>query len=424
MAVVATTAVPFDFPVTSLDVARALTGQPHAPQGAPIKVVTLSEPGFVAEDSETARLVSRSIARQTNVNVADVRLRFGETTGDFAGRQLDVARRKYETDVLRSAAQYENDIRFSPLMFGKFRAAMRLPDGRWRVASRSPEVPRWYLNIAKGIFLALVLMLPLTWWFSRRLAAPISALGESANRIGDGAYEEVLVGGPREVQQAAHAMNQMQARIRSQINERTAMLAAIAHDLRTPLARLSFLLADQPITNRDKVAAEIAEMDAMIGSTMDFVSSETAQPVRVKVDLRALLESIVDDFTDRGSEAVLHAGEPSIISADPILLRRVLTNVIGNAVTHGKKAEVFLRADATAAQIEVADEGPGMSDADIARAFEPFFRAEQSRSRETGGVGLGLAIAKQGVDAHRGLIKIARRMDQCGLVVQITLPQK
>ena len=421
MAVVATTPVPFDFPVTSLDVARALSGQPYARQGAPIEVVTVKDPGFAAEESQTARVVSRSIARQIGVDADAVRLRFGRAGDDFTARQLDVARRKYESEVLHSAARYENDVRFSPLMFGAFRAAIRLPDGRWRVASRNPVLPRWHYNVAKGIFLALLLMVPLTWSFSRRLAAPISALGASADRIGSGAYEEVRVSGPREVQQAATAMNQMQARIRAQMKERSEMLAAIAHDLRTPLARLSFLLDGQPISNREQVAAEIAEMDMMIATTMDFVRSETMQPERNKVDLRLLLETIVDDFAARGHAAMLHSGAPIVVLADPVLLRRLFTNIIDNAVTHGRQARVRLYTDETSAFVEVEDDGPGMNAEDIARAFEPFFRAERSRNRETGGVGLGLAIAKRVIEAHGGQISLQNRGPASGLLVQVAL---
>jgi two-component system, OmpR family, sensor kinase len=422
MAVILTTQVPFDFPVTSLDVARALKGEPVTRQGAPIILETRADPGFSAEVSDAARIIGASIARQSGVAPGAIALTFADPDGSLGGREFDVARRKYEAEMLDAARLYRDDNRFSPLIFGSFRAAMRLPDGRWRIASRNPAEPRWHLNVAKGILLALLLMVPLTWWFSRRLAAPIAALGDSADRIGNGAYEQVRITGPREVQQAASAMNQMQARIRAQNNERAEMLAAIAHDLRTPLARLSFLLADQPLANRDKVAEEIAEMDAMIATTMDFVRSETAEPVRIKVDLRLLLESIVDDFTDRGHAAMLHAGAPIVIAADPLLLRRVLTNVIGNAVTHGNKARVRLFTDDSAAHIEVSDDGPGMDEEDLARAFEPFFRAERSRNRQTGGAGLGLAIAKHGVEAHHGQISLSNRPDQRGLLVIINLP--
>jgi two-component system, OmpR family, sensor kinase len=392
--VISTTNVPFDFPVSTLDVARALKGEPHVEEGSPliIRDVDNFNPAPPPTDRDT-KVLAAIIARQASVPEDAVRLAFNKNISGFAERQFDVARRKYEEHLLVAAKVYEGDPRFSPLIFGSFTAAMRLPNGKWRVADRAPKEPDWQINVAKGILISLLMMVPLTWWFGRRLAAPISALGKSADRIGGGSYEEVKVAGPKEVRQAATAMNQMQARIRAQINERAEMLAAIAHDLRTPLARLSFLLAEQPISNRDQVEDEIAEMDQMIGTTMDYVRSETVEPTREKIELRSMLESIVDDFVDIGKAAMLHSGPSITIFADPVMLRRVLNNVIGNAVSHGHKARVKLFEDGDNALIEVRDEGPGMSEDDIARAFEPFFRAERSRNRNTGGMGLGLAVA-------------------------------
>jgi two-component system, OmpR family, sensor kinase len=421
LAVVATTPPPFDFPVSTLDIVRAFERKPVASQGAPIVVRNVASPRFENDDSDIVRPLSATIARQAGVPTASVRMAFTGSTAGFAQRQFDVARRRYATILGESARLYRNDARFSPLVFGSFNVAIQLPSGQWRIVSRSSTEPQWIYGFAKGMLIALLLMLPLTWWFSRKLAKPIALLGESANRIGSGRYEAVKVEGPKEVRQAATAMNQMQARIRTQINERAEMLAAIAHDLRTPLARLSFLLADQPLSNRNKVDEEIAEMDQMIGTTMDYVRNETVEPVREKIDLRSLLESIVDDFADRGHAAMLHSGRPITVSADLLMLRRVLTNVIGNAVTHGLKARVKAYEDGKMAIIEVRDKGPGMNDDDIAKAFEPFFRAERSRNRNTGGAGLGLAVARRGVEVHNGTISL-RNHPEGGLLVSIMLP--
>jgi two-component system, OmpR family, sensor kinase len=421
LAVVATTPVPFDFPASTLDVVRAFELKPVASQGAPLVVRDTVRPNFENDESDIARQISATIARQAGVPAAWVQMSFSSSPAGFAQEQFDVARRHYATVLAESARLYGADARFSPLIFGSFKVAIKMPDGQWRTVSRGSTNPQWFHGFAKGLLIALLLMLPLAWWFSRKLAEPIALLGDSANRIGSGRYEDVRVEGPKEVRQAATAMNQMQARIRTQINERAEMLAAIAHDLRTPLARLSFLLAEQPLSNRHKIEEEIAEMDQMIGTTMDYVRSETVEPVREKVDLRSLLESVVDDFVDRGHAAMLHSGPNITISADPLMLRRVLTNVIGNAVTHGLKARVKAYEDADMAIIEVRDEGPGMSDDDIAKAFEPFFRAERSRNRNTGGAGLGLAVAKRGVEVHNGKISLNNKKGG-GLIVSIMLP--
>ncbi|OYU14974.1 MAG: hypothetical protein CFE37_07970 [Alphaproteobacteria bacterium PA4] len=421
LGVILTTPVPFDFPVITLDVARALTGQPYAQQGAPLQVEIRSAPGIAAGEGAVAQVVAAAIARQAHVAPGKVLLELSGANEPLGPRQFDMARRSYEQEMLAAARLYRDDDRFSPLVFGSFRAAMQLPDGRWRVVSRTPSEPQWQYGVAKGILIALLLMIPLAWWFSRALAAPIHALGDSANRIGSGEDHPVRVAGPREVRQAAEALNMMQARIRRNANERAEMLAAIAHDLRTPLARLRFLLADQPLSNHPQVDREIVEMSRMLETTMDYVRGESVRPQRERLDLRLMIETIVDELIDQGCDARLEPGPACTITADPVLLRRVFANVIDNAVTHGGSARISLADEGSQVAIAIADDGPGMADADIARAFDPFFRAERSRNRETGGIGLGLAIAARGVAAHGGSITIGS--NQPGLIVRIGLPR-
>ncbi|MGL6290885.1 MAG: sensor histidine kinase, partial [Silanimonas sp.] len=287
----------------------------------------------------------------------------------------------------------------------------------------TPSEPPWQYSMAKGIGTALLLITPLAWWGSRRLSRPIMALGDAARRIGAGSGEEVAVEGPVEVRQVAQAMNHMQARLRADLQDREQMLAAIAHDLRTPLARLAFLLAAEPLAKRERVDAEIAEMNGMIGTAMDFVRSASTPARRDRVDLVSLLQSVCDDWADRGHRAVFTAddGGTMVLDGDATLLKRVFDNLIGNAATHGRAATVSARIDGATVVVDVRDEGPGMADADLARAFEPFFRVERSRSRETGGVGLGLAIAKRGVESHGGHITL-RNAIEGGLIARVTLP--
>ncbi|MBL0925212.1 MAG: HAMP domain-containing histidine kinase [Sphingomonadaceae bacterium] len=422
MSVVATTAVPFDFPVSSLDVARALSGESVARQGSPIRIRISDKPGFERQfDDAMAVTIERAVVLQGGLEPGSVRLSFDTGKQSFAHRQFDVARRQYEAELMDASRRYGDDKRFSPLVFGGFQAAVQLKDGRWRIASRSPSQPKWYFSISRGILTALILMLPVVWWFSRRLARPIRNFSSAVERIGKGSFEEVTVEGPKEIREAATAVNSMQARISGYIAERTSMLAAIAHDLRTPLARLSFLAADLPKTKKARVTAEIEEMEKMISDTLDFVQNETVEPTREQVDLSLLIESVVDDFSDRGFAVTLLETSAVTMNADALMLRRVFANLLSNAVTYGTKATMSLKSANGQAAIEVRDVGPGMTTTEMARAFDPFYRSETSRNRATGGAGLGLAIAQSGIKAHGGTINL-RNGEFGGLVVSIILP--
>jgi signal transduction histidine kinase len=421
--VIVTTDPPIDFPVTTLEVIRALRGEPFARQGSPIRIGTVAEVPFeMAADDATAQIVAASIARQGGFDPARLRVSFSGFSDAAWQRSFDVARRTYEGQLVASAALYRDDPRFSPLLFGSFRVALALPDGRWRLLERTASGPKWQWGMARSVLVALLLILPLAWWSSRRLAKPIAELGEAARRIGAGSGEEVAVEGPGEVRQVAQAMNHMQSRIRADLREREQMLAAIAHDLRTPLARLAFLLAAEPIANRERVDAEVAEMNGMIGTAMDFVRGASTAMQRDRVELSSLLQSVCDDWADRGRRAVFAdpADECIIVDGDAALLKRVFDNLIGNAATHGRGARVTLARVGSDVVVEVRDDGPGMTDADLARAFEPFFRAERSRSRDTGGVGLGLAIAKRGVETHGGRVTL-ENAPEGGLVARVAL---
>ncbi|MGL6289349.1 MAG: ATP-binding protein [Silanimonas sp.] len=423
--VILSTAVPFDFPVATLDVARALRGEALAKQSAPLRIGTVDEAPFdVVRDDPVARVIAASIARQGDFAVERLRVSFGDFPDSAFQRRMDVARRAYEVQLMEAARVYGGDPRFSPLLFGRFRVALQLPDGRWRIVERTPSEPPWQYSMAKGIGTALLLITPLAWWGSRRLSRPIMALGDAARRIGAGSGEEVAVEGPVEVRQVAQAMNHMQARLRADLQDREQMLAAIAHDLRTPLARLAFLLAAEPIAQRERVDAEIAEMNGMIGTAMDFVRSASTPARRDRVDLVSLLQSVCDDWADRGHRAEFSSpgdGIAMIVDGDATLLKRVFDNLVGNAATHGRAAKVSARIDGATVVVDVRDEGPGMTEVDLARAFEPFFRAERSRNRDTGGVGLGLAIAKRGVESHGGHITL-RNASEGGLIARVTLP--
>jgi len=213
----------------------------------------------------------------------------------------------------------------------------------------------------------------------------------------------------------------MQARISRLIQERTNMIGAIAHDLRTPLTRLAFRLDDLPHPLSEKVGADIQEMKSMISAALNFIRDRSFGGQRERLDLRLLVERVVDDHSDLGHDVTLQPGTPITVEGVPLALRRLATNLVDNAVKYGERARLQLRADKDHCFLEIDDDGPGIPEQLQEQVFEPFFRLEASRNRDTGGIGLGLASVRAIVMDHGGEITLGNRKGG-GLRVVVSLP--
>ena len=199
------------------------------------------------------------------------------------------------------------------------------------------------------------------------------------------------------------------------------MIGAIAHDLRTPLMRLSFRLDGLPAPLKEKVESDIEEMKLMISAALDFLRDQTSRGARQRLDLRLLVESVVDDQTDVGHDVSLAGGEPLAVEGDPLSLRRLVVNLVDNALKYGERARLRLRKGPDHCSIEIDDDGPGIPEALQKRVFEPFFRTEASRNRDTGGIGLGLTTVRAIVLDHGGHVEVINRKEG-GLRVIVSLP--
>jgi len=191
--------------------------------------------------------------------------------------------------------------------------------------------------------------------------------------------------------------------------------------LRAPLSRLHFHLASAPPSLRDAVGEEIREMERMIEVTLDFVENEIRPMIHEPIDLSMLVESVAEDFADVGKDVEVIATEPATIVGDPMLLKRLFANLIENAIKYGQSASMKVEHRGSNAIITVSDDGKGMSEEELNRAFEPFYRGEPSRNRKTGGVGLGLSIVKSAADAHGGMVELSNK-PAGGLTVTVVLP--
>ncbi len=311
-----------------------------------------------------------------------------------------------------------------PVIFGYFTVALKQPDGSWRTVSHIPDAPfeRWKTATVLWIILALLLVVPAVWLFSLRIARPVRSLAKGADRLGRELQPVALdVEGPREIRQAATAINALQMRLQRYVRERTSVIGAIAHDLRTPLARLQFHLNLAPADVRERAEAEIADMERMIASALDFVQNEARSQPHELLDLSLLVEGIVNDQQDLGRPVRLRIECRATVRGDPLLLKRLFANLINNAISYGKEAAICLWLAGNRVVVDIADKGPGLAADDLSRAFEPFYRAENSRNRSTGGLGLGLAIVQAAARAHGGTVELVN-LEQGGLCASVTLP--
>ena len=306
---------------------------------------------------------------------------------------------------------------------GDFVAALRIAPGRWVTVQPRPEgfPSAWQQRLLLWFALSFAVVTPLGLLFARRLAAPLGEFAMAAERLGkDPSGAHLALGGPAEVGRAAQAFNRMQGRLKRYIDDRTAMVGAISHDLRTPLARMRFRLERAPTAVRAPVLADIAQMEEMISSVLVFIRDASEPAVRERVDLRSILECVVDGAAETGAQAELDPGEPVPVDVDSLSVQRVVSNLVENALKYGEYAHVRMYADGAEAVAEVEDDGPGLPDEEMERVFLPFYRSERARTLDTRGIGLGLAVSRSIARAHGGDVRLLSRGR--GLVAQLRLP--
>ncbi|WGM30280.1 ATP-binding protein [Brevundimonas sp. NIBR11] len=332
-----------------------------------------------------------------------------------------------ETDSVRVITSGDRQTRFTVtadrLTFAPFSAAVRLDDGRWATV----EPPRglidpWQMRLLIALGITALILAPLVWLMARRLTRPIRQFAAAAERLGaDPDAPPLVPSGPSEVRTAIGAFNDMQASIRGHMRQRTQTIAAIAHDLRTPLTRLRFRAEQVPAALRDKMAADVEEMDGLIGQAMAFVRGEVQAERRERLDLSQLAADCAAGFAETGA-AVTFSGDPGlIVEGDPAALRRAVANLIDNALKYGDAASVEMVRSDNSAVLTIADDGPGLPEDELETVFEPFQRGERSRNRQTGGAGLGLAVARQAARAAGGDATLANRTEG-GLEARLWMP--
>lgn len=257
------------------------------------------------------------------------------------------------------------------------------------------------------------------------LVRPLRVLAQAAQSLGEDLSRPPLPeDGPTEVRQATQAFNTMQRRLASFIDERTRMLTALSHDLKTPLTRMRLrteLLDDDEA--RPRFEADLREMEAMVAQTLDFMRGLGGHEARTQVDVNALLQALQADQQAMGRKVAIEGQAVLPLVGVPSLLRRALGNLVDNAVLYGGGATIRVDDSPQRLVLHVLDTGPGLPQADLERVFEPFFRLETSRNRASGGTGLGLGIVRNIARLHGGEVSLGNRPTG-GLDAELSLPRR
>ncbi|HTH18048.1 MAG TPA: ATP-binding protein [Magnetospirillum sp.] len=301
------------------------------------------------------------------------------------------------------------------------RISVRLSDNSWLnvVAPLDGDETMWQPRFLALLLSSLAAVTLAALWAVRRAARPFAGFAAAAERLGvDVAAPPLSETGPREIRLATHAFNVMQGRIRRFVEDRTQMLAAISHDLRTPITRMRLraeFVEDED--ERAKMLADLEEMEHMIAATLAFARDDATREERRPVDMAALVQGLAEDM---GAD---YDGPDSLVMpAGPVALKRAFANLLDNARKYGGRARAALAEWNGDVVVTIDDDGPGIPESEFERVFAPFVRLEASRNRATGGTGLGLSIARAAVRAHGGDIVLANRPEG-GLRVQVALPR-
>ncbi len=308
-------------------------------------------------------------------------------------------------------------------IFGDFSAALEQDNGTWTVVHSTPEPfpSAWQMQASGWLLGGFLLVGSAGYLFSRRISAPLRRFAEAAETLGrDPHAPQKTLKGPAEVGAAAHAFNEMQARVKRYINDRTAMVGAISHDLRTPLARIRFKLEAAPAGLKAAVLSDVEQMEQMIGGVLAFIRDETAPRRRERLDLLSLIECVADDAAMVGGQVEIVDGAPVTVDGDPVALQRLFSNLVDNALKYGGEARITVGLDSGSAVVRISDAGPGLSADELSRVFQPFYRTDASRNLDNGGVGLGLPIARSTARAHGGDVELMSQPG--GATAIVTLP--
>lgn len=374
--------------------------------------------------SEQPRLEREALARQLNTEHYDIHWTPALPPPPPLSPELDRMRRQivaWEPSLGRSNLRLHLA---SPGRSSEISGGMQLADGSWLYFGMHNVASKWEFTLGR-MGLALIPVLALLFvggLLIRRTLRPLRDLAHATERIGLGDQVAVPEAGTEDVRHLIRAFNVMQERIHRLIAERTETLAAVGHDLRTPLARLQLRLdglTDTPA--REGVAGDVAEMEAMIDSLLAFLGGERDPEPAARMDIAVTAASIADEMQDHGRDVSYAGPDHFEMALRPVGIRRAIVNLVENAVHYGQRARLHLLQDGDRLVIRVDDDGPGLAEHEMVEVLKPFLRLDTARQRNTRGLGLGLAIVDRVVALEGGTLTLSNRPEG-GLRVEISLP--
>jgi signal transduction histidine kinase len=381
---------------------------------------TPSVASAIPPDDELAELEDILVGKLARDGITDVRI--SEVAASASTTRTKAPGREDQGAVEQALSEAASNLASS----GRFEVAVQFADGQW-LNFTVPVTPEPTILTVEsvplyaGVAIAIVL---LSLWAIRQLTAPYTILERAVKDIGEDLNRPHLSeAGSREAKAAARAINAMQGKLQDYVAEREHLAAALAHDLRTPLTRMRLrmeLLKDARL--RRSLTADLSEIEAITRSVVELANHEFANDEEERIELVSLIETVCDGFSQSTITFQPARDLRVVCSGRPVALRRCLANLIDNAVKYGRRADVSLVLAKDSAEIAVEDQGEGIPDGRIEDMFKPFIRLESSRNRETGGMGLGLTIARSIARAHGGDIRMERRQGR-GMKAVLSLPR-
>lgn len=304
------------------------------------------------------------------------------------------------------------------------RYAVANADGSWTLVEHvRPFITRWHLQIIGAFLLFGLALVPVAFLLARRLARPLQAIASAAGSLTLGRAQGFPVPeGPRELRQVGEALSQMSHRLSAEMEERLFMLAAVAHDLRTPLTALRVRCESVDPRHRDKMIGDISRMERLIAGFLDFTGGADGAAAKEITDLSVIAAEVVAEAETEGVEIDFRGAAGALVQGDQSDLRRLVGNLVENAVRHAPRVDVAVEEAGQDVVLTVRDDGEGLAEQEMERVFQPFYRPDAARGADSGGAGLGLAIVRMIARANGGEARLRQRRPH-GLEAEVRLPR-